>query len=362
MPDLCERAQCLKRLKRHFERLKLGSSRFNLDDEDDEDEDEDVDQGPVHGDVAQVGAPRGVLKGLPIVCKALLQTQRRQNIFRGNQKQGPRAEMEQSSDLHVLLVHVLRDVVHAVLGEAAGVDVQLGSQVALRRDGQLPAEGRLDLLSPLLALRVGDEGQHRLAPLPAQLRQVVVVRVAPGQHLLHLVVLGHHGEPPLAVLVLRRWRAAAALLAVPHDGELSNGRHRVEDQRLLALLRVALASGVTLGARHDNGRCLTEGLANGLGAAEAGRLVHGDPAQRLGEDGAAALGVDVVVGLQAQQQRAEVGPLRLQLREGAVEVAVAVVQQQDLVGPLEVLQLAGDHDPRLGGHEFTDAPVEKLAD
>ena len=99
--------------------------------------------------------------------------------------------------LHVLFVHVVTDVVNAVFGEAAGVDVELWHQVALRRDGRLLPEGRLHVLAPLIALRVGDEGQDRLPALPVELLQPVVVQVPSGENLLHLVVLGNHGELPL---------------------------------------------------------------------------------------------------------------------------------------------------------------------
>lgn len=67
--------------------------------------------------------------------------------------------------LHVF-IHILTNVIDAVLGQATGVNVQLRCQVALRCDGQPFSKGRLDLLSALLALRVGDERQDGLATLP----------------------------------------------------------------------------------------------------------------------------------------------------------------------------------------------------
>lgn len=74
---------------------------------------------------------------------------------------------------------------------------------------------------------------------------------------------------------------------------------------------------------------LPERLPECLRAPEACRFVNGDSSERLGEDGAASFGINVVVRLEAQEQRAEVWTLGLELGEGAVEVTVAVVQQQD---------------------------------
>lgn len=100
--DYCSKTLC-KWILHHVGPLKKQNSDtqkwamvkcFDLNDEDDEDEDEDVDQAPVHGDVAQVGAPRGVLEGLlPIVCEALLQTHthtKRTSVTAQRQPEAPR--------------------------------------------------------------------------------------------------------------------------------------------------------------------------------------------------------------------------------------------------------------------------------
>lgn len=109
-------------------------------------------------------------------------------------------------------------------------------------------------------------------------------------------------------------------------------------------------------AVDDRRRGLAEGLADGLGTTEDGGFVDGDASEGLGEDGAAAFGFDVVVGLQAQEQGAEVWSLGLQLGEGAVEVTHSVVKQKDLVRSLQVLQLTSDHDTSFGGQKFTQTP------
>lgn len=67
--------------------------------------------------------------------------------------------------LHIFFIHILTNVIDAVLGQATGVNVQLRRQVALRCDGQPFAKGRVDHLSALMALRFGDECQDGLAPL-----------------------------------------------------------------------------------------------------------------------------------------------------------------------------------------------------
>lgn len=99
-----------------------------------------------------------------------------------------------TSYLHVFFVHLLTDVINTVLGQTASVNVQLCGQIALRCDGQLSSEGRLHLISAHLTLSVGDEGQDGLTPLPIQVLETVVIHVTPGEHLLHLFVLWHHGE------------------------------------------------------------------------------------------------------------------------------------------------------------------------
>lgn len=95
---------------------------------------------------------------------------------------------------------------------------------------------------------------------------------------------------------------------------------------------------------------MAERLSNGLWPPEAGGFIDGNPAESLCENGAATVRVDVVVGFQAKEEGAEVWALGLQLREGAVEEAVTVVEQKDFVRSLEVVQLAGDHDAGFGGH------------
>lgn len=116
---------------------------------------------------------------------------------------------------------------------------------------------------------------------------------------------------------------------------------------------------MALGSRHDHWRLwLTKRLANWIWASEASGFIDRDPSESFCEDGAASLCVEAVIGPEAEEEGAEVGPLSLQLREGAVEVAVAIVQKEDFVGSFEMLQLAGDHNTRLGGHEFADTSVQ----
>lgn len=128
--------------------------------------------------------------------------------------------------LHVFFIHFLTNVVDAVLGQATGVNVQLRRQVALRCDGQLFSEGRLYLLSALMALSVGDERQDGLAALTIQVLQPVMIQVPPGEHLLHLVILRYYREFPLGkfmncILCRHGLGGICILLGVPNEGELA---------------------------------------------------------------------------------------------------------------------------------------------
>lgn len=146
----------------------------------------------------------------------------------------------------------------------------------------------------------------------------MVVQVPPGEDLFYLIILRNNREFPLGtfvnpILCRHGLGSICSLLRIPDEGEFASCCQGIEDEGLLAFLRVAITSRMALGSRDYWGHGLTERLPNWLRSSEAGGFINGDPAEGFCENGPASLCVDVVVSFQAEEEGAEVWSLSLEL-------------------------------------------------